>query len=48
MLRDWKSGGVWALLGEEVIILIAFLCSWAILEMLEVEEVPRILGQYDR
>jgi hypothetical protein len=25
-----------------------FFCSCVILEMLEIEEVPRILGQYDR
>jgi hypothetical protein len=48
MLRDWKSGGVWALLGEEVMILIAFFCSCVTLEMLELEDVPRILGQYDK
>jgi hypothetical protein len=39
---------VWALLEEEVIILIAFLCDWATFEMFELDEVPRILGQYNR
>jgi hypothetical protein len=48
MLRDLKRGGVWALFGEDVMILMAFLCSCAILEMLVIEEVPRIFGQYDR
>jgi hypothetical protein len=44
-LREQKRGGVWALLEEEIIILIAFLCSWAILEILVAEEIPSILGQ---
>ncbi len=48
MLRERNIGGVWALLGEQVIIRTALRWRVAILEMLEEDDIPRMLGQYDR
>ncbi len=46
MLRERKIGGVWDLLWDEVMMRIALRWSSDILDILDKEVIPRMLGQY--
>jgi hypothetical protein len=48
MLRERKIGGVWVLLWDEVMMRIALRWSSDILDILDGEVIPRMLGQYNR